>query len=92
MTKADIINNVSKETGFTKVEVELLLESGALQCETQAEGVVKCLLSWASLPDLAAALGERGRSALLSHQGASQETLNALQNAGFFKPHHPLHG
>ena len=27
MTKADIINNVSKQTGFTKVEVELLLDS-----------------------------------------------------------------
>ena len=27
MTKADIINDVSKETGFTKVEVELILDS-----------------------------------------------------------------
>ena len=27
MTKADIISDVSKETGFTKVEVELLLDS-----------------------------------------------------------------
>ena len=27
MTKADIINKVSKETGFTKVEVELMLDS-----------------------------------------------------------------
>ena len=27
MTKADIINNVSKETGFTKVEVENQLDS-----------------------------------------------------------------
>ena len=27
MTKADIINDVSKTTGFTKVEVELMLDS-----------------------------------------------------------------
>ena len=27
MTKADIINNVSKETGFTKVEIENQLDS-----------------------------------------------------------------
>ena len=27
MTKADIINDVSKETGFTKVEVELMIDS-----------------------------------------------------------------
>ena len=27
MTKADIISDVSKSTGFTKVEVEILLDS-----------------------------------------------------------------
>ena len=27
MTKSDIINNVSKQTGFTKVEVELMFDS-----------------------------------------------------------------
>lgn len=27
MTKADIINDVSKQTGFTKVEVEIMLDS-----------------------------------------------------------------
>jgi nucleoid DNA-binding protein len=27
MTKADIVNNVSKSTGFTKVEVEIVLDS-----------------------------------------------------------------
>ena len=27
MTKADIINKVSKETGFTKVEIEIILDS-----------------------------------------------------------------
>ena len=27
MTKADIINDVSKQTGFTKVEVEVMLDS-----------------------------------------------------------------
>jgi len=73
-------------------EVHMLAQAGGLRRENNAEGVVKCLLSWADLPDQAAALGGKGRSALFSHQGASQNTLNALQQAGFFKAFPPVHG